>query len=411
MECVIDFLHDNYQENLRNFCQLQSEKYEEALERYKYAFISEIKLIKNDKGLCAVHKGHDYGELILSLFNQIKLEEVEEFFDKIVESYISWINTKGECALKLLEEILEKYGVLEFSVDISEYIFFRGRRSDNILTPWDMFHIPFNKRYLISNQRYSLTGQPLVYLGLSIYDVLSELDMDFNNFNSIKISTYKFQDEFIVYDLRNEFYKYFGYNPLNDIVVDGNEKSTIIIEDFKKQFYKFILSSICSFEKRKEHNGFSFCEEYVIPQLLAQIVKKRGLKGIIYSSTRIKSKENDEKYNTKYKDNVAIFTNFCKEHIYDKLLFEKTLISNPISFEKIKNITLENIKYICDKIKILDKDKKYKNYYLVGMLLEKDFSQITVTKETYFENNIGKMHMYMVFNLLMDIRNKCMIEG
>ena len=45
-----------------------------------------------------------------------------------------------------------------------------------------MFHIPFNKRYLIGNQRYSLTGQPMLYIGSSVIDVAKEIDVkDINN--------------------------------------------------------------------------------------------------------------------------------------------------------------------------------------------------------------------------------------
>lgn len=85
-----------------------------------------------------------------------------------------------------------------------------------------MFHIPFNKRYLIGNQRYSLTGQPLLYLGFSILDVLAELNCDLNEFDKVKLCTYKPNENFRVFDLRNDFYEYLRYNPLDDLLDDSD---------------------------------------------------------------------------------------------------------------------------------------------------------------------------------------------
>jgi hypothetical protein len=39
----------------------------------------------------------------------------------------------------------------------------------------DMFHIPFEKRQLVKDQRYSIHGIPSIYLGSSIYDCYLEL--------------------------------------------------------------------------------------------------------------------------------------------------------------------------------------------------------------------------------------------
>lgn len=411
MECIVDFLHDSYQEKLRNLAQVKSEKYEEALENYRDTFISELMLIRSNTGFCDKHINLDYAKGILDFVKEIPLIEIEEFFNAIVEIYINWIDTQGEDALTKFENLMKKYKLLDFKYDLSSDILFRGRFSDDILTQWDMFHIPFNKRYLISNQRYSLTGQPLLYLGFSVLDILAELNGNFEDFHNLKVSTYKIKDRFTIYDLRNEFYKYLSYNPLKNMISDADDSNNLEIEQLKKEFFKFILASICSFEKRKEHMGYSFCEEYVIPQILAQIIKKNSFKGIIYSSTRLKNKENDENYNTTYKDNVAIFTKLCRDHIYDRELFDKFIICTPVSLSKIKNITLEDIKYICDKIKILDNNKKYKDYYLTGVRLQDNFSKIKIGDCNYLEHDIGRMHLYLIYNLLVDVRNGCLIKG
>src|SRR5699024_9298261 len=66
-------------------------------------------------------------------------------------------------------------------------VLFRGRNCNSFLSHWDMFHIPFNRRFLIGNQRYSLVGQPLLYLATSPYCVFKEL----GGTEDIKISSFR----------------------------------------------------------------------------------------------------------------------------------------------------------------------------------------------------------------------------
>ena len=152
---IIDFLHDSYQEGLRNLAQVQSETYEEAIEKYRDSFISEMILMRR--------KGNDINSInkktskVIEFINEIPIEEIEEFFNKILSVYIMWIDSKGKEALKNFEEILDSINYKQFKYDLSNNILFRGRQCESILTPFDMFNIPFNKRYLLGNQSYILT--------------------------------------------------------------------------------------------------------------------------------------------------------------------------------------------------------------------------------------------------------------
>lgn len=404
---IIEFFQDSYQQQLRKLSQLQSETYEEAIEKYRDSFISDIMMIKMDNSIEDIKEDNGYIKDIFNIITEINISEIEEFFNRIRDIYINWIDSQGKIALEDFENLLNDINFNSFKYDLSNNVLFRGRYSDSILTPWDMFHIPFNKRYLIGNQRYSLTGQPLLYLGFSILDVLAELNCDFNKFDEVKLCTYKPNKNFRVFDLRNSFYEYLRYNPLDDLLDDSDYTEKIIYNDIKNKFFKFILASICSFERREEHRKYSFCEEYVLPQMLAQIIKENNFNGIIYSSTRLNISENDKLYKTAYKDNVAIFTDYCKEHVYDRELYSKFKVSNPICINQISEIDLESLQEICDKIKLLDNDKKFENYYLIAVKLEEEFSKIKIGDKEYFKHNIGKMHIYLVYNMLIDIRNEC----
>ncbi|MGL5353360.1 MAG: hypothetical protein ACRDA5_08530, partial [Clostridium sp.] len=357
----IEFLHDSYQERLRNLAQVQSETYEQALEKYRDSFIAEIILIRQGSKLISDKNINKKSIQLINFIREINIDEVVTLFNSIIEIYEQWIDSKGQNAMKKFEELLERIEFEDFKYDLRNNVLFRGRYSQSILTPWDMFHIPFNKRYLIGNQRYSLTGQPLLYLGFSVLDVLAELDSDYNEFDDVKLCPFKLKEDLRVFDLRNEFYKYFKYNPLEDLLINSDYNEQVSYNNTKNEFFKFILASVCSFEKRQEHRQFSFCEEYVLPQMLAQIIKKKGFNGIIYCSTKLKNEENDRLHKTGYKDNVAIFTNFSKEHVYDRKLYSNFKISNPINNKQIRNISIEQLKELCDNIKSVDSDGLYKD--------------------------------------------------
>ena len=110
--------------------------------------------------------------------NNIAEKDINEFFDCIKDVYLDWINANPVEAINQFETILYNYQLLDCEKNIDkEQIYFKARNSNEVLTRWDMFHIPFNKRYLIGNQRYSLTGQPMLYIGSSVIDVAKEIDV------------------------------------------------------------------------------------------------------------------------------------------------------------------------------------------------------------------------------------------
>ena len=67
---------------------------------------------------------------------------------------------------------------------------FRVRYSDSYLeNRSDAFHIPFDKRYLVKTQRYSLAGIPSLYLGSSLYVCWQEMGKP--DLNKLHLSHYK----------------------------------------------------------------------------------------------------------------------------------------------------------------------------------------------------------------------------
>lgn len=112
-----------------------------------------------------------------------------------------------------------------------------------------MFHIPYDKRYLVGNQRFSLSGFPLLYLSSSINGVKSELDIANTSFCDYSFSSFHFNKKSKIYSLDNPFRIYFEKGKKNEEkgVIIGNYPVAMNI--LKEKLLKLILSSICLFEK------------------------------------------------------------------------------------------------------------------------------------------------------------------
>lgn len=416
MKCIIEFLSDKNQKELRRLAQVQCESYEDCIDEYKKLFIVNFLELKgkcpmedsNESDLCKVCSNFK------KILDTVTNEEIEEFFNTLKDVYIKWIDANTGEAVNKLKDLLIKYDILNVTAeDINKDVFFKGRKNNNILTRWDMFHIPFNKRYLIQNQRYSLTGQPIIYLGKSVVDVIEELGIE--NEEELKISSFQINGDLKIYDLRN--------NIFNDIT--KGDVSTLLGNDAqpynKIKFFKNILSSVCSFERRREHKQYSFCEEYVIPQILAQVLKQNKYDGIIYYSTKrfsdvkFEKEQNVEvKHNiinieskTKYKENLALFTNFNNEHVYDHELYSKLNISVPIDVSKVTPLSIDALRKMYSKIENTGISEITTKSDILISSFEREFSNMKVGENKYSETYMGQLHIYHIYCIL----NKMLCES
>lgn len=402
MECIKKFLNDSYQSKLRHMAQSRSERYEDTIEHYKQIFLAHLNLVTKecpegcvDNIIC---------EEIRDVINEIQPKEIEDFFDNLKEIYLFWIDSKPIKAINLFKKLMKSKDLLRFKKAISPYdLYFKGRISDEVLTSWDMFHIPFNKRYLIQNQRYSLTGQPMLYIGGSVIDIAEEIEAE--NVDKLKLSLVTFIDNnFRIFDLRNN---------INEITDD------IWLEKFldirsekvydKSTFFKMILSSVCSFQKRQELKGFSFCEEYVLPQLLAQILKNEKYDGIAYYSTKYYeqiSNKNDMHVNIEFKENLAIFTKLNMKHVYDRVLYNKLFISAPIDKYKIYYVTMNDLNEINEEINQSGNQEKITNAERILSSFERIYGKMEINGVSYVDTEYGKLHMYELYTML----NRILVE-
>lgn len=142
----------------------------------------------------------------------------------------------------------------------------RKRRENTLFTPAEMFHIPYELRGCVQNQRFSINGFPSLYLSSNIYTSWEELQRpDLNNFQAIR---FKNTQALSVLDLTSPL----SFRTINRI------------------HYRYLVTwpiiFSCSIRVRNRDDVFK--PEYIIPQLLLQWVRQNDeIDCIRYYSTHI----------------------------------------------------------------------------------------------------------------------------
>ena len=129
-----------------------------------------------------------------------------------------------------------------------------------------LFHIPFEKRHLVSSQRYSIPGYPILYLAGSLFTAWCEMDkpelagLNFAGFKFKKIATFL--------DL--------GYPFKNESIW---------------QWYSFLVMYplLMACMVRVKYPSAPFKPEYIMPQLVTKLVREHGslFMGIAYMSNKV----------------------------------------------------------------------------------------------------------------------------
>lgn len=160
----------------------------------------------------------------------------------------------------------------------------------------DMFHIPLNKRGIVSTQRYSSPGYPCLYLGNSVYSCWEEMRRPV--FNNLMFSAYKVKYPFKVFDMR--------------VPSDSDYTSEALAQTIKR----IPLMLACSFIVKNTSDVFK--PEYIIPQMLVETIISNNRKitqheksaidpdviwGVIYTSTHI---SNDFPYGKQFLQNIVL---------------------------------------------------------------------------------------------------------
>ena len=191
-------------------------------------------------------------------------------------------------------DLISNNGIV-FSLDSTATLFRmrKGTIQDNYGTN-DMFAVPFKERRRLGNYRYSVSGYPCLYAGLSLYICWEELRRP--TFDQVYATSLKLKDG----------------NTLNlfDLRLIQTLKSKKEINNYICML-PLILACSVAVPQQYDKNEYPFKLEYAFPQFLMNALTQKeryinGVKmdGIIYTSTRCKGGIN--KIVSPLCDNIAI---------------------------------------------------------------------------------------------------------
>ena len=344
MKCLLCFLEDDFHADLRAEAQTSS-RHERVLKVYRDRFIEEFNRLGSAND-CPSHRDtpEQFRWWIDRLLAKIQTLDASGILGRLIAIYEAWISGHLSQAGEVLDRLLKDFGLDNRPTKkLDKVLLFRGRKGN--LTKYDLLHIPFDKRHCISNQRYSLSGQPLLYLGLSILDVVCELRGDPTAIADFSFSYFWLRDpnKIRVLDTSNEL-RHTILNNLLAIINGGANVRAASAENptfspdhqtYSDAFVTFVVASLCSFKRKEVTANDKFAPEYVLPQLMAAWARVNGYDGILYSSTRIDPErwrmQGSLKLN-RYRENVAFFTNFdpASDDEHDSGLLDRFEISEPV---------------------------------------------------------------------------------
>ncbi|MGL5479036.1 MAG: hypothetical protein ACRDCB_08380 [Clostridium sp.] len=287
--------------NFRTFIFEEFNKYDLLLQEID---VEDFKIVKNE---------------VVKLINQLK-KAIDEYYNgfpyNAYEEFEKGIN-KIENYLFIISDINSE----------ERFIYYRARcLEENCkvdLKKEDMFHIPFNLRKFVRSYRYSINGFPCLYLGATPYTCWEELDRP--NENKFLISRIKVSRKIRLLDL--------GIMPyhLNDLLCRQRfENKNEILKDNKTLLsaYLICIPLIMACSIKVNDKDAIFKEEYIIPQLLMQWIRKiKKFDGVKYFSTKTYTHSS---INCNLYQNVAIPIKLNADKGYCKELTKKIKITDPI---------------------------------------------------------------------------------
>lgn len=263
---------------------IRSEKFKEF---YKYIDILPIKISSDSEYIVRLKEVFSKytNELNKIDFNKInvsvKLKRVEDICKIIIESINYQLSGNSIEAINSVKKLFDDKDIGKdlFSCILEEEEsnnftkqLYRGRVGENIFELSEMFHVPFNKRQYVAAGRYSIPGYPCLYLSGSIYGCWLELNKP--QVNNLYISRFEIKRKLELLDLsllpREIFNGNLGNgNEYTNRIINGDPVSLSSI--IEKYIYTWPIICACSFIVNE--NNRTFKSEYILSQLLLQVIR------------------------------------------------------------------------------------------------------------------------------------------
>ncbi|WP_432782907.1 hypothetical protein [Vibrio parahaemolyticus] len=276
-------------------------RFEDRLSNYMKAFQEQLDNIQQPEDCsCCKSTFKDHEDLIKlekerTDFYQSLNEQFGRSFSLIRTLYNKTLHSMYDEALGDILEVLlplaqsnseEPFSDLSRSVEP----LFRARPKGNYTASnRELLHIPFSKRHLVTSQRYSMIGVPMLYTGSSLEVLEKELSLPSSKLNHCILLP---KSRMNMLDLSSKWQRDF----INDIHLKAAMRSYSKFESKGPDLYvpdpqrledyvlNIALREVLSFPVMIP--TASFIPEYVLPQLVTLAAKKSGFDGIVFDSTK-----------------------------------------------------------------------------------------------------------------------------
>lgn len=414
MTCPVCFFRENYQKALKTST-FGIDRFEHKLTKYKKEFIKGVRQM-NSLSNCSCFSEYYYNQMIRWTDNflyELKSaeNEIEKAFDSIISIYIKFLGKSQKVAIDDLWSYLKEHDLIHQIESPMQYtkLLFRARvkgefdKSD----VKQYFHIPFSKRHIVGNQRFSVTGQPMLYFGSSVLAIRKEMEREIKElciaaflptssvyYNSKVFSLTNHLGDCIENSLPGIFSA--DCNLSYDDKNHSPNRETILSD-----IHRTVLMHLCTFPV--EFDG-AFVSEYAIPQMLTTALLENGYAGIVFPSTKDYSELDGNHRFSSYHINIGIFVPYDEKNDINESLLSTFTIFTLDGLENFNLTTTDVKEKINDIIEVNKKSAKNNNEYITPVSQLKlhieylEESQISGIK--YFKTEIGKLELEYYMKML-----------
>lgn len=381
MKCLLCYLSNEHQQYLKLLAHQISNRFEEVLCDYRDSFIAGLNdLVTVDQ---CENKHALNNEMITCLtdfqFDIIsnKQELIKSIFDEVISIYNTFIQNNHIAAYAKFSDYISKR-CTRSSIDNPHGFckpLFRviPKPSDSWnYNPEDenaYFHIPFSKRFLAGNQRYSISGLPMCYLSSNLQTALNELGLQVDDVN-VSVFMPKFSNFYRqgIFDVTNglvENIKTIITLSMVDSKFEYNSKFDSLHDRIDYYLADYLLYQTLQYPTKPDTKG-KFIQEYVLPQILMEYVQNESQWiGVKYQSTKSIGESFD----------ISVFQsneNFCFVVPYDSnndySLAFKSNFYIALGYKAL-NVSIDEYKKQSEEYKSLCKKNSEKGYVMTDYAL------------------------------------------
>ena len=410
MGCISCFISNEHQNDLKKKC-FNLDRFEDKLARYKQLYLNEVSNLVSVSQCSCNYKNtnQNYVKWTNDFLSELLKNKsiIENIFDELTEVYIDYISKSSKIAIDRLWKLLEVEDLLQESESAFSYstLFYRARKKENFdkKNIKEHYHISFAERAKVGGQRFSIPGQPMLYLSKSAIGLEKELSTQFTDLSiAAFMPFYKDFYKRKYYTIKNSLFssivlalpKFQNDHPLDYHNSELEPNCNSIKIDLKKS----ILSQILTFPVDDKNKGV-FVPEYILPQIITTALLENNYSGVAFPSTKDFQEIKHVNIFSDYSSNFAVFIDYTRDSLYDY-----KLLSNFLYFTFDGNEKMEySVNEILDKLELvitLNKDSKINMDFfipLINLKLHIEHMKSGEIKDVnYFDTIYGKVELEFI---------------